>query len=419
MSALYDPQKIIFALCSIANAPSGQCGTVEELQQYAKGLIKNIFKDPEVIGLIGNWNLVWGTQVFQAPHSNVADNAMFIAQNADDTSQFVVSISGTNPISAYGWIVEDAMLIPTVPWPYTPGSSEPTGNIAKGTSIGLDVLLNQLTDNGLSLSKFLREQVSNSSKPLSITVTGHSLGGALSPAVALALKDTQGISSNWDPSSTSAIAVQPSAGPTPGNKVWRDYYDSRLSTTTQRLWNLIDIVPHGWQLSMLEQIPSLYVPTIPESGLIKKLVKLAELNSKLAGDMQQICPSAQALPGKIDTSIDITVRELISLLETLLANKIIDKLDLTAEEAKLMKMLIDTWIKHLNRQEDVSQRLHRGSILSELESEGEKVLESLWSGFKDFIDFLKQAAYQHTTAYSILLGTVAFEDRVKALTPKN
>jgi hypothetical protein len=373
----------------------------------------------EVIKLIGNWNLVWGTQVFQAPDSDVADNAMFIAQNADDTSQFVVSISGTNPISAYGWIVEDAMLIPTVPWPYTSDSSVPTGNIAKGTSIGLDVLLNKLTDNGLSLSEFLSEQVSNSTKPLSITVTGHSLGGALSPAVALALKDTQGISTNWDPSSTSSIAVQPSAGPTPGNKVWSGYYDSRLTTATDRLWNVIDIVPHAWQLSMLEQIPSLYAPTIPESSLIKKLVKLAELNSKLAGDMQQICPSAQPLPGNVNTSIDITVRELISLLETLIANEIIDKLGLTAEEAKLMKMLIDKWIKHLNKQEDVSQKLHRGSILSELESEGEKVLESLWSGFKDFIDFLKQAAYQHTTAYSVLLGTVAFEDRVNTLTPKN
>jgi hypothetical protein len=415
MSTQYNQQQTIFALNSIANAPSGQHGTVDELQKYAQGLIKNVFNDSDVISLIGKWDLVWGTQVFQVPGSTVADNAMYVAQNANDSSEFVVAISGTNPISAYGWVIEDAKLIPTVPWPYKNDSSVPTGEIANGTSIGLDVLLNKLTDNEMNLSEFLASQVAQNSKPLSITVTGHSLGGALSPVVALALRDTQGCSTSWDPSSSASIAVQPSAGPTPGNEIWSKYYTDTLGKVTDRLWNAIDIVPHAWQLSMLQEIPSLYVPSIPESSLVKKLVKLAELNSTLAGNMQQICPSSKPLPGKVNTAANITVRELLSILEVLVANKIIDKLDLTKEEQDLMKTLIDSWIKHLNKQEDSSRSLHKGSLLFELENDGEKALESLWSGFKNFIDFLKQAAYQHTSAYPILLGTVAFEDRVAAI----
>lgn len=414
MKPEYSPQQIIFALNSIANAPSGRHGSVDELQAYAQTLIKQLFNDPDVTKLIGQWSLVWGTQVFQAPGSTVADNAMYIAQNMTNKNEFVVAISGTNPISAYGWIIEDAKLIPTVPWPYSAGASQPTGNISSGTNTGLNVLLNTLTDDDLSLSEFLADQVSKSDTPLAITVTGHSLGGALSPAVALALLDTKVATPSWDPKNTAKIFVQPSAGPTPGDDTWRNYYDDRLKDATDRLWNNIDMVPHAWQLSMLEQIPSLYVPSIPQNYLIEKLVNLAELNSKLAGNMQQICPQTIGLPGTVNTSIDITIKELLEILETLVANGIIDRLGIPKDLEDLIKTLIDDWIKHLNSKDDATQSVHKTSIWSDLKTAGEKALDSHWSGFESFIDFLKQAAYQHTTAYSILLGTVSFDDIVTA-----
>jgi hypothetical protein len=419
MSTLYSQQQIIFALNSIANAPSGRHGTVDQLQSYAKQLIIEVFSNSDVIKMIGEWNLVWGVQVFQAADSSVADNAMYVAQNGNDSSEFVVAISGTNPISAYGWIVEDAMLVPTVPWTYNSANSASTGKITKGTNTGLKVLLNTLTDDGLSLSEFLARQVANQAKPLSITLTGHSLGGALSPVVALALLDTQGIpvaeANGWDPDSTTSIRVQPSAGPTPGNQTWRNYYDNALGTVTDRLWNAIDMVPHAWQLSMLAEIPTLYVPTIAESSLVKKLLTLAEVNSTLAGNMQQICPSTRSLPGKVDTSENITLRDFEVLLETLIANEIIDKLGLPKLDQSLIKQLIDDWIKHLNKQADSNKCLHEGAILLELEQKALALLKDLWSDFSDFIDFLKQAAYQHTTAYSILLGTQTFESIVEVI----
>ncbi len=415
MTPQYTQQQIIFALNSIANAPSGRHGTVEQLQSYAQNVIKQVFANAEVEKLIGQWELVWGTQVFQASHSTVADNAMYVAQNKTSPTEFVVAISGTNPISAYGWIIEDAKLLPTVPWPYSkPG--QPAGSISSGTNTGLKVLMNTLTDEGQSLSNYLQHQVEKSSDPISITVTGHSLGGALSPAVALALLDSQGVESGWDPKGTAEISVQPSAGPTPGDEAWRNYYDDSLATKTTRLWNKIDIVPHAWQLSMLAEIPTLYTPEIPENLLIEKLVELAEINSKLAGNMQQICPSAEGLPGSINTSAEINIQELREILETLIANGIIDRLGLPSALKELIKNVVDEWIKHLNKQQDVTVSVHKKtSLWSELKEKGENLLKDEWGGFDNFINFLKQAAYQHTTAYSVLLGTVQFSDLVSEI----
>lgn len=425
MAAQYTHQQIIFALSSIANTPSGRHGSVAELESYATDVIGRVFANTAIIDLIGRWELVWGPAVFQAPKSTVADNAMYVAHSLDDPSQFVVAISGTNPISAYGWIVEDFTINPTLAWPYSSASDR--GDITHGTSIGLNVLLNTLHDNKLSLSQYLASQVSSCASALNITVTGHSLGGALSPSTALALLDTQGIPidqpNGWDPDSSATIAVLPSAGPTPGNKTWRDYYDHKLGSNTDRIWNKIDIVPHAWQLSMLEEIPTIYAPTIPENKLISALVDLAKINSIAAGNLQQINPSVAGFAGTINTSKEISIHDIIEILETLLANKIIDKiaekLDLSSTLIALIKAVIDDLIKHLNNNANANILKASSLSLKALESKGINDLKAeshdLFDSLMSFIDFLIQAGYQHTTAYSDYLGTQAYEDIVSAI----
>lgn len=162
--------------------------------------------------------------------------------------------------------------------------------------------------------KFLADQVSGSRDPLSVTVTGHSLGGALSPVTALALSDSQGVSldkpNGWDPKSTSHISVMPTAGPTPGDEVWRDYYENSRIEKTDRVWNKLDIVPHAWQISMLNEIPTIYEPTIvlpPKEekpfnirNLVEKSVCLSTSFEKEGGSkLVQICPSVKGLCGKV------------------------------------------------------------------------------------------------------------------------
>ncbi|GAB4193492.1 MAG: hypothetical protein Tsb002_24000 [Wenzhouxiangellaceae bacterium] len=424
--ASYTQQQIIYALNSIANAPSGRHGSVAQLEAYATEVVTRVFEDPGVIDLIGEWQLVWGPAVYQVSSSTVADNAMYVAQNKNQPNEFVVAISGTNPISAYGWIVEDIEINPPVTWPYGDASPSVKGEITQGTNVGLNVLLNILNSGGQSLSEYLASQVSASPSALSITVTGHSLGGALSPATALALLDTQGIplgqANGWDPDSKSSISVTPTAGPTPGNKTWRDYYDGRLGAATDRLWNAIDIVPHAWQISMLDQIPTIYEPTIPQNQFVSTLVSLAKLNSLAAGNLEQIRPDVAGLPGTVDTSITISVQNLIVIIETLQVNKLIyklaAKLSLSPDELALITAVIDDYIKHLNSQPG-SALVTAPAALSKLQTKNTSALEStsstLYSSLITFIDFLIQAAHQHTVAYAELLGTQAYADIVSAI----
>lgn len=291
----------------LANLPSGRLGTRRKLESETEALLNKIFEDPRIIKLIGKWQLVWGPKVYKKSKLlvGVADNAMYVAQNVSDTSQFVVAISGTNPISVEGWMIEDFKISPPTTWPY----SESAGNITNGTNIGMNVLLKTLKDDDKTLFKYLADQVSNQEDSLSVTVTGHSLGGALSPVTALALFDSQGVPLNepngWDPLSKSKISVLPSAGPTPGDEVWRDYYESKLGENTDRIWNAIDIVPHAWDASMLEKIPCLYTPTISASKSIQTLVNdtiksSQKFESEGGSPLVQICSSVPGLPGKVN-----------------------------------------------------------------------------------------------------------------------
>lgn len=412
MNPAYTRQQIVFTLNSIANTPSDRHGTARELEDYAKSVIAEAFADPGAIALIGEWDLAWGPRVFQAQDSSVADNAMYIARSKSDSAQIVVAISGTNPISAYGWIIEDFLINPTMQWPYNPQG----GKITHGTYKGIGNLLG-MVDGGKTLLGYLEDQVSRSDKPLSITVTGHSLGGALSPAVALMLQDTQGKANGWDPESKSSISVLPSAGPTPGDVTWRDYYDKQLGGRTDRLWNAIDVVPHAWQISMLEAVPTLYAPQIPENKYIDNLINLAVANSENAGDIQQIRPDVAGLPGKFDASATLSIRNLVELLETLLADKVIDRLasHLTPDELAILKALIDALIRYLNEQVDQDVAIKLDDLFKDIPLSGFFAQELMQNSVLELLNFIIQLAYQHTSAYALLLGTTAFSDIVGAI----
>lgn len=312
MSTEFSHQQIIFALNTISALPSNRVGKAGKLEAEATELLEAIFSNADIINLIGKWKLVWGPKVYEHKGKklfNVADNAMYVAQSLSHPEQFVVAISGTNPISEYGWKIEDGDISPPVAWPYQ--TSVPTGHITHGTSVGMNVLLNELKDDGLSLFKYLANQVADNPDSLTVTVTGHSLGGALSPVTALALLDSQGVSldesNGWDPQSKSQISVMPTAGPAPGDEEWRDYYDGKLGDRTNRVWNKIDIVPHAWQISMLNEIPSIYEPQIQASENITKFVagavsKSEDFQKQAGSPLMQICPSVEGLPGKVDIS---------------------------------------------------------------------------------------------------------------------
>jgi hypothetical protein len=410
---LYSSLKITYAHSTLAGTPSDKKGTVAELEQYATKAIAAVFNNAEIQSLIGQWELVWGPAVYQVPGSAVADNAFYIAQNSANPSELVIAISGTNPISRYGWIHEDALINPLQPWPYNQNKEI---EISNGTHLGLNAILT-LTDatHRTTALEYLAQRTL-AGEVLTITVTGHSLGGALSPAMALALHDLQGNAQSWDPRATSHIAVVPSAGPAAGNQAWADYYDACLGAATTRLWNSIDMVPHAWEVALLQQIPSLYSPAIPASWLIQGATDLAIANSKIAGDMRHECSGTAPMPGVFNPGITLTAKNSIGILETLASNRLIAKIGTangwSAVEIAAAEAVVDELIKQLNKKSLLEKILLRElRLVMDLSA---VLHHSLAAGFVsqlyDFLEFLVQAGYQHTSAYDSLVGIQAFAD---------
>jgi hypothetical protein len=297
----YSQKQSVFTLSALANLGSAITGTVEHIESALAGTIATQLLNFQAE--IGSWKVVWGPAVYLAPASIRADNVMYVAQGGPDTAtpgQLVVAIAGTDPYSAFDWLVEDLSVGALVPWPTgnPPPTSEP--RISLGTFLGLSILQHlrpgpRYPGAGAQLSEFLTTGLPGSSL---ITVTGHSLGGALSPSLALFLSDTQG---NWDRGTRTQIACLASAGPTPGNGDFAAYFNSQLAAVTTRYWNAVDVVPHVWNSADIGKIPDLYAPDILPDLLVQALADGALAISQ-AGGYTQIVPVA-GLPGTVNTSL--------------------------------------------------------------------------------------------------------------------
>ncbi|KAL4259544.1 AB hydrolase superfamily protein [Pleurotus pulmonarius] len=236
---------------------------------------------------IGPWKVVWGPTVWKLkPEDNTAsyDHSWFVAHNgvADwgnrnlcDT--YVVSIAGTADHSLLD-AIEDVCVKDVVdfaaftslgasspPVPTAHEAIDPRkAYIASGTADGVYRILNIASaGQGTTLAEFLGNISATASTR--IVFTGHSLGGALSPTVALtALKS--GMLSSVPQGNTFAY---PTAGPSPGNGPFASLFAESLpliksdSGTTDdpnaaayqvwnaNIWNEYDIVPHAWNTGSL------------------------------------------------------------------------------------------------------------------------------------------------------------------------
>jgi hypothetical protein len=256
---------------------------------------------------IGAWNVVWGPAVIQQPFgAGYAMNTMYVAQSAATPTQYVIAIAGTNPRSILDWIIEDGLVHWQVPWVYALVEAR-GAKIALGTAIGLAILQNmkpssQVPGGGSTLVEFL---ATVTTQPVQIAAVGHSLGGALAPTVALWLTDTQGFLSHWDPHRNATLSALPTAGPTAGNAAFAGYSGKKLGERLTPYYNTLDVVPHAWQASMLQEIPAIYVPHIPVLPVITNLVQLT-LQLSAGGDyttlpgLTPLAGTFQDVPGVVD-----------------------------------------------------------------------------------------------------------------------
>lgn len=407
----FNSEQIVFSLNQIANAASSIKASQQDLQNYAHCVVSNSLNDAEIIGMIGSWQLVWGPVIYQAPNSDVSDNAMFVAKN--DSGEYVVAIAGTNPISTFGWFVEDFRLSPPQEWSYV-SPQDPSLKISYGTSVGLDILRNKMEDNGQSIEECLKGAAAEESNPV-ITFTGHSLGGALSPTLAMSFKDQQGQSGGWDPSANATIKTLFTAGPTPGNDAFASHFNSSMGGNANRVWNSIDMVPHAWQVDQLQDVNTFYMPHIEPNVAIDAVQALAIANSEVAGAagcvMTQLLPNVAAFPGTYNDSLP----SIGQLIELEIADRIIDaigkKLSWPEWEIKLAKSIVKRIIMG-GKSEAMEEQVR--TVTDELASDT-PLKASEVNGFigiiANLLNFLIQAAYQHVNAYPIYMGTTAFNDR--------
>jgi Lipase (class 3) len=296
----YSQNQSVFTLSILANLGSAIAGTIEHIESALSSTIDAQLLDfrPE----IGTWTVVWGPAVYLALGSDLPDNVIYVAHAGPDTvtpGQLVVAVAGTNPYSPFDWLLEDSYVEAPDPWPTGIPPLDSNRRVSRGSLFGLSVLQTRIPGlsmpgAGIPLTDFLSAGLPSSRL---ITVTGHSLGGALSPLFALFLSDTQ---ETWDPAMQTKIACLASAGPTPGNGDFATYFSSQLGPATTRFWNALDVVPHVWNAVEIAAIPSLYAPDIPSDPLVQALAENARVMS-LLGDYTHITQVA-GQPGTVNKS---------------------------------------------------------------------------------------------------------------------
>jgi len=372
----------IHCLNFMANAGFGIIApSFTQLQQDVSSIITAALNNTTPLGtnpysiqqLIGSdWQLKWGPWVYSRNATGlniVADNTMMLVYSASQNA-LVLAIAGTNLDSFFDWTSEDFDVSTTVAWTSVVGGSngiETSPYISTGTATGLaNLLALPLPDNTgdtmlATLTAFLSE--ANTPSGLQLIVTGHSLGGALAPAMAMYLKDILDNGNNWDPQNKIAsIAAWPTAGPTPGDLDFAGHITWRLAEKYQSYYNSIDAVPHAWQANTLAAIPTLYAPTLPANDITIALA--AELEKKAAAS------------GHIYT-------------QALLWNKMDGTFDQTTDDNAVSKIT---------------------SLISEYPE-----LTAEIQAAEPLLRFVAQVAYQHTTAYSILLNIVDYSLQFSAI----
>ena len=299
MPGSFSREQVMFSFSMMADLSAGQIGLEVDIEVPLAAHYADILTT--FSAQLGSWELVWGPAVRVPNPVSPPANTMFVVRGVDDPRRVVVAIAGTNPFSAFDWLIEDARVRIQRDWTIGNPAAGLTPKIANGTDSGLGILLSMMPGPGVQgvgtrLSDFLRSLPPG---PLDICVTGHSLGGALAPALALWLNDS---TPAWDATGRAQLSCVAFAGPTPGNGDFATYYASTpLGLRTTRIHNSLDVVPHAWASADLDEVSGLYNPPIVPDLLVKGLVRLAGLISS-QGDYAHVVPDAPAFAGEVMTS---------------------------------------------------------------------------------------------------------------------
>ena len=268
----FDVFQQVFFLSLTSNLVNDFKGTQTSLQRALQQGLTSVLPV-----FVPGWQVVWGPVVWKnKPDEDTAgpDNSWYVAfhpslefEDGSVHPAYVIAIAGTPTEAEYVWInqnfgvnsvadfnawVDGGIQNPPVIVPaknIVPG----TPYIATGTVRAVHLLLTTPAPEGAEgAGTTLLDFISNvdGSGNNRFIATGHSLGGALSPSLALALVSAGAILAD-------RTLTYPSAGPSPGNRGFTDLFTETFpgrkldEAVSYRGWNLnlvntFDIVPQAW-----------------------------------------------------------------------------------------------------------------------------------------------------------------------------
>ncbi|MCB0279742.1 MAG: hypothetical protein KDD94_09585, partial [Calditrichaeota bacterium] len=210
----------------------------------------------------------------------------------------------TNPDSLTSWLQEDFKIGSSRPFGSLPGNPPgvpPDATISLGTYNGMtDLLSLRDPQSNLAAVDFLKQV-----KPRYLYVTGHSLGGTLTPPLFAYLNAML-----YGGSTITNMALWSFAGLTPGGSGFNNYFNKLIPNNQGFLWrlhNTLDVAPFLWY--SLEDVKKIYdfSPYFLKWGVIERgaLEYLFGEAAKSGIDYSQ--PQAgQALQGQFDTAYSDT-----------------------------------------------------------------------------------------------------------------
>jgi hypothetical protein len=179
----------------------------------------------------GQWQIVWGP-------ADLGGNLMYIAQaqGSDSGSQVAVVIRGTI-FDFPSDLLQDTEVATQVTLPFSPpGGFSESARISYGAAqawMNLASMIPDVGDSSVDAFQFLKALPG----PVSVLVTGHSLGGQLATIAAV-----------WIAAFLKGADVQviTFAAPTAGNADFQSSYDTLFDGRTVRYFTDLDIVPRLW-----------------------------------------------------------------------------------------------------------------------------------------------------------------------------
>ena len=234
-------------------------------------------------------NVVWGP-VEGDDGLGVSYTRAFVVHQPEN-DEYTVVIRGTNPLSLMSWTLEDFDVGNVVAFNTVAPDAPDSAVIAQGTYYGLAYLVALRDSTGRTMVEFLRQV-----HPEKLFVTGHSLGGTLTPPLFAYLNEMV-----YGGRNTGNMAPFSFAGLSPGNGAFNTYFNGLFDSGLQwRFHNTLDIAPYMW--ASLDSLQHVYTPNRlswewPESEWVPRKFREAAPHgyAQPAG--------GRALPGEFDRGL--------------------------------------------------------------------------------------------------------------------